>query len=113
MLLHIADTILDAGPMWVSWVFVMERLCGRLQRAVSSRRHPYSSMNAWALEYEQIKILKNQFDIHERLQAECSKQHTPSSYSDCMWLFNWFFIYLIIPRSIRTFATPTGTTESQ
>jgi hypothetical protein len=69
MLLHIADTILNAGPVWVYWVFVMERLCGRLQRAVTSRRHPYSSMNTWATEYEQLKLLVNQFEIGDRLRS--------------------------------------------
>lgn len=73
MLLHVADTILDAGPVWVYWVFVMERLCGRLQRSVTSRRQPFSSMNTWAIEWEQLKIIKNRFGVANVLRGNDSQ----------------------------------------
>jgi hypothetical protein len=90
MLLHIADTILNAGPVWVYWVFVQERLCGRLQRAVTSRRHPYSSMNTWAMECEQLKLLGKQFELAERLRSLDSESHSMEGlYPLCEYRINF------------------------
>ncbi|KAI1787592.1 hypothetical protein LXA43DRAFT_895990 [Ganoderma leucocontextum] len=44
-LLHIVDNILNAGPMWATWSFFMERFCGTLQRALHSRSHPLSYLH--------------------------------------------------------------------
>jgi hypothetical protein len=86
MLLHIADTIMDAGPVWVYWVFVMERLCGQLQRSVTSRRQPYSSMNMWAIEWEQLKIIRNQFGLSDVLRSGPSKEDDLVFHEDCKYI---------------------------
>jgi hypothetical protein len=83
MLLHLADTISNVGPAWVYWVFVMERLCGRLQRSVTSRRFPYSSMNSWATGWEQIKLLKKLFYLQGRLGALENKEKRELRNSVC------------------------------
>ena len=44
-LLHIAHDIRQAGPVWVYWAFAMERFCGHLQRAIKSRRFPWSNLD--------------------------------------------------------------------
>lgn len=44
-LLHIADSITIAGPVWTYWAFLMECYCGALLPAVKSRRFPYSNLS--------------------------------------------------------------------
>ncbi len=44
-LLHVADGIRKAGPVWVYWAFAMERYCGRLGRVIKSRRFPWPSLD--------------------------------------------------------------------
>ncbi|KAG8829169.1 hypothetical protein FRC17_007018 [Serendipita sp. 399] len=96
MLLHIADTILDAGPVWVYWVFVMERLCGQLQRSVSSRRHPYASMNAWIIEWEQLKLVKNRFGLTSIFRP------TSSTASKMTFFPDYPLSGLLHPRTVKT-----------
>ncbi|EIN05118.1 hypothetical protein PUNSTDRAFT_29474, partial [Punctularia strigosozonata HHB-11173 SS5] len=48
-LLHIAASIRATGPVWASWAFPMERYCGSLQPAITSRRFPYASINRHVL----------------------------------------------------------------
>ena len=58
--LHIADSIANAGPVWTAWAFPMERYCGRLQPAIRNRRFPYSSLDRYVLDaarLDQIKLL--------------------------------------------------------
>ncbi|KAI0087621.1 hypothetical protein BDY19DRAFT_1073305 [Irpex rosettiformis] len=49
-LLHIADSIVIAGPVWASWAFPMERYCGSLQHAFKSRRFPFAAANRYVLD---------------------------------------------------------------
>jgi hypothetical protein len=53
-LLHIADSIEEAGPVWTSWAFPMERFCGRMQPAITSRRHPDACMARYIVEHAQL-----------------------------------------------------------
>jgi hypothetical protein len=48
-LLHIADSILAVGPVWASWAFPTERYCGKLMRAISSRRWPFENLDRFVL----------------------------------------------------------------
>ncbi|KAJ1560360.1 hypothetical protein HK405_007385 [Cladochytrium tenue] len=43
-LLHVADNVEQLGPMWAYWNFPTERFCGKLGRAVKSRRHPWTNL---------------------------------------------------------------------
>ncbi|KZT34291.1 hypothetical protein SISSUDRAFT_955500, partial [Sistotremastrum suecicum HHB10207 ss-3] len=52
--LHIAPGIRKAAPVWALWTFIVERFCGRLAKAVTSRQHPYSVMNRHVLELAQL-----------------------------------------------------------
>jgi hypothetical protein len=56
-LLHVADDILDSGPVWSTWTFVMERYCGSLLPAVKSKLNPYSALAAHATRMAQLNIL--------------------------------------------------------
>ncbi|RGB25850.1 hypothetical protein C1646_631813, partial [Rhizophagus diaphanus] len=43
-LLHIKKSIQETGPPWVTWQFLIERLCGMLIPLVHSRQHPYTNL---------------------------------------------------------------------
>lgn len=53
-LLHIADSIEEAGPVWTSWAFPMERFCGWMQPAITSRCHPDACMAHYIVEHAQL-----------------------------------------------------------
>lgn len=57
-LLHIADSITKAGPVWALWAFIMERYCGALQPAIRSRRFPYASLNRYVLNHARLTQIK-------------------------------------------------------
>ena len=44
-LLHIADSIKSAGPVWCYWVFAMERFCSAVGQHVKNRQNPYASLD--------------------------------------------------------------------
>ena len=62
-LLHIADSITALGPVWAYWAFPMERYCGTLQRAIQSRRFPYSSASRFITEMAQLNQIASVYDI--------------------------------------------------
>ncbi|EIW62612.1 uncharacterized protein TRAVEDRAFT_115107 [Trametes versicolor FP-101664 SS1] len=66
-LLHIADSITQAGPVWAAWAFIMERYCGALQPAIRSRRYPYSSMNRYVLDHARLTQIKLMYGVRARL----------------------------------------------
>ncbi|KAI0669694.1 hypothetical protein C8Q78DRAFT_1193260 [Trametes maxima] len=66
-LLHIADGIEATGPVWASWAFPMERFCGRLQPAIKSRLHPWSSIDRRILALIQITQVKLKYRLHDEL----------------------------------------------
>ncbi|KZT34846.1 hypothetical protein SISSUDRAFT_975750, partial [Sistotremastrum suecicum HHB10207 ss-3] len=55
--LHVPKGIRRAGPVWTLWTFVIERYCGRMARAVTSRQHPYAVMNRRLSELAQLQAL--------------------------------------------------------
>ncbi|KDQ21906.1 hypothetical protein BOTBODRAFT_99767 [Botryobasidium botryosum FD-172 SS1] len=67
--IHIPQNIRDSGPKWANWCFQMERYCGHLVRMIASRQHPYSGLNHRIFEAEALKIVIDQFDLHDRLPA--------------------------------------------
>lgn len=66
-LLHIANGIRKSGPVWCSWAFPMERFCGSLLPAVTSRKHPYRSIDRRITELAQLCQIKNLYDLHDTL----------------------------------------------
>lgn len=57
-LLHIADSIAAAGPVWASWAFPMERYCGSLQPAIRSRRFPFASIARYVVDRARLTHIK-------------------------------------------------------
>lgn len=65
--LHIVDYIERAGPCGCFWCWVCERACGRLARAISSRKYPYASLNRRALEEQSLQAIINTYDLQAAL----------------------------------------------
>lgn len=56
-LLHVADSIKNCGPCWVSWQYPMERMCGMLLPLVHSKLHPYINLANNIMLMEKINYL--------------------------------------------------------
>ncbi|TFK82780.1 hypothetical protein K466DRAFT_499707 [Polyporus arcularius HHB13444] len=74
-LLHIADSIVWAGPVWTSWAFPMERYCGSLQGAIRSRRYPYASLNRHVLDRARLTHIKLIYNLEETLSLKPPSLH--------------------------------------
>ncbi|KAI0084430.1 hypothetical protein BDY19DRAFT_987551 [Irpex rosettiformis] len=61
-LLHIADSIVLAGPVWTSWAFPMERYCAFIQPAFKSRRFPFASVNRFILDHARLSHIQVLYD---------------------------------------------------
>ena len=66
-LLHVADDIKNAGPVWATWTFVMERYAGSLLPAVKSRLNPYGSLAQRVKRLAQLQHIKILYDLDEAL----------------------------------------------
>lgn len=69
-LLHIADSIEAAGPVWASWAFPMERYCGSLQPAIRSRRFPYASINRYLVDHTRLQLIKLMYNVGQELNMK-------------------------------------------
>lgn len=67
-LLHVADGIEAAGPVWTYWSFVMERYCGFLKRdGVRNRRKPYASLDNRVRHVAQLNTTKIRYNLVDLL----------------------------------------------
>jgi hypothetical protein len=62
-LLHVANTIETIGPVWTWWPFPIERQCGRFQRKVKSRKHPYTNLDNYLLQHAQLDQIKMIYNL--------------------------------------------------
>jgi hypothetical protein len=70
-LLHVADGIEAAGPVWAYWSFVMERYCGFLKRdGVRNRRKPYASLDNRVRHVAQLNTTKIRYNLVGLLSLE-------------------------------------------
>lgn len=103
--LHIPDIIEQSGPLWAYWAWVMERFCGHLSRAVSSRKWPYSSLNRRILEVTTLHSIRHMYELEDRLPPYTAmyntdpqaKYHDPNLYPD---------LTLLHPRSVLLLTRP-------
>ncbi|KAJ7771163.1 hypothetical protein DFH07DRAFT_866511 [Mycena maculata] len=90
VLLHIADGIEAAGPVWAYWAFPMERFCGQLQPCIKSRRFPFASIDGYVVATVQLGIIKVKNAIDLRLgppKLNLAKGYfSHSSYPTCVLL---------------------------
>lgn len=73
-LLHIADGIKAMGPVWAYWAFPIERFCGKLGKAIKSRRNPYTNLDNRLLLMVQMMQIKNMYGLHDTLRLGPSKR---------------------------------------
>jgi hypothetical protein len=66
-LLHIADDIRRAGPVWCYWAFAMERYCGLLANSSKSRRFPYVSLSRRICDIAQLNSIKVIYGLTKEL----------------------------------------------
>ncbi|KAI0368214.1 hypothetical protein BV20DRAFT_1037221 [Pilatotrama ljubarskyi] len=62
-LLHVVDDILNAGPIWATWTFFMERFCGHLKRALRSRVQPWAHLDRRATNLAHAAQLQAKYDL--------------------------------------------------
>ncbi len=72
-LLHIADSIEDMGPVWTYWAFPTERYCGKLQRMIKSRRHPFANLDNSILAHARLSQIKILYGLEAALALAPSK----------------------------------------
>lgn len=72
-LLHIADGIEDAGPVWAYWAFPTERYCGRLQPVIRSRRYPFANIDNYVVAAAQLSQIKIRYNLDEQLSLKPTK----------------------------------------
>ena len=73
-LLHIADGIASAGPVWCYWEFAisMERFCGAVGQHVKNRSNPYESLDRRMREIAQLQLIKLRYGLMDELSPKCS-----------------------------------------
>lgn len=74
--LHLVDYVERSGPLWAYWTWVMERYCSVLSRAITSRKHPYASINRRIMELAALASIRNRYDLQDRL-PHYSPMHNP------------------------------------
>ena len=102
-LLHIAPSMRMTGPVWASWEFPMECVCGTLLPAVKSRRFPYASLSNYATEVAQIKQISLIYNLETILALRLPKaREETAQYADhgCMCPFTYC---LTIAHSVRPY----------
>ena len=73
-LLHIADGIEAAGPVWATWLSMMKWYCSYIkQSTVQSRKHPLASINNRILETTQLEMAKMKYGLVKTLSLNISK----------------------------------------
>jgi hypothetical protein len=72
-LLHIADSIENAGPVWAYWAFPTERYCGQLQPAIRSRRYPFANIDNHVVATAQLSQIRILYSLEEQLSLKPAK----------------------------------------
>ena len=101
-LLHIADYIQAAGPVWASWAFPMEHFCGRLQPAIRSRRFPYANMDRHILAAARLDHIKKVYDAEELLALRRPKPDLGTELPGCEFLLLYQFIHYSLVAAVLT-----------
>ena len=66
-LLHIADGIDAAGPVWCYWSFAMEWFCGAITQGNKNWANPYASLDRHVQDIAQLQTVKIKFGLLETL----------------------------------------------
>jgi hypothetical protein len=72
------------GPVWASWAYGMERVCGEIQRAIKARRFIYASIDKAVLQKAQIDMVKLRYHgMKDALTFGKQVQETGDRVGDC------------------------------
>ena len=84
-LLHIADGIEAAGPVWATWAFMMEHYCCFVKRrAIQSRAHPYASIDRRILETAQLNVVLLKYGMRKKLTLKGNRgKVVKDRFSEC------------------------------
>lgn len=84
-LLHISADIRAMGPVWCYWNFVTERFCGSLLPAISSRKHPFTSLAHRVRDVAQLNQIKIYYSLTDVLDLSSRKavEETGTRIVDC------------------------------
>jgi hypothetical protein len=95
-LLHIADDIRRAGPVWCYWAFAMERYYGSLVPSVKSKRHLYASIARRIRETTQLGQMKLIYNKGQELELSTRKDYdtTGTSFFYCEYSLAFFYMYV-------------------
>jgi hypothetical protein len=69
-LLHLADSIQQAGPAWCYWAFAMERYCSFLGASVKSRRFPFANIARRIRDVTNLHIIREHYSLHPELNIK-------------------------------------------
>ena len=89
-LLHIADGIDAAGPVWCYWSFAMERFCGAITRGNKNRANPYASLDRRVRDVAQLQMVKIKFGLLETLslrRPEGEVDEDADTFNGCAYYF--------------------------
>ena len=86
-LLHVADSILESGPVWASWAFPMEHYCGALKPAIQSRHFPYTTLAHYVVDSAHLTQIKLQYNADEALALCAPHVDHSTSIPGCEWIF--------------------------
>ena len=110
-LLHVADTIERIGPVWAWWSFPIERQCGRLQRHITDKHHPFANLDNYitlAAQFKNAKLIYNIPDEYLSLD-ELAKEKKGLHLNDkCMCFPSTELVKLIVLFRRRDCSTRKG-----
>jgi hypothetical protein len=103
-LLHIADYIEIAGPVWCNWAFPMERFCGRLRLAIKNRRFPYVNMDNYLVDSAHLAIIKLLYGLSDELSLRSKPVEKGVCIPGCQYLDEYCWAYTDRTHADRTCA---------
>jgi hypothetical protein len=82
-LLHLANDIRQAGPVWCYWAFAMERFCGMLARSGKSQRFLWASLSYRIHGTAQLNQIKIVYQLDKQLNIRGVSSATGQVYDEC------------------------------
>ena len=82
-LLHLADDIRRAGPVWCYWAFSMEQYCGLLANSRKSRRQPFISLSRRIRDIEELKLIRLKYNLTDVLDLDKTIMDAGQAYPQC------------------------------
>jgi hypothetical protein len=87
-LLHVVDAILATGPVWATWSFPTERYCGKLQRAIHSRRYPFRNLDRFVLKDAALTHASLKFDLVKDLALSKTSKDRGDRFAGCACFYS-------------------------